>query len=61
VVWTAALGLSPYAIGQAVAVGLIARNQAALLSWCLAVLGLGVVSAVSAMLAGRRDGDSIVS
>jgi len=58
VVWTAALGLSPYAIGQAVAAGLIARNQAALLSWGLAVLGLGVVSAVSAMLVGRRDGDS---
>jgi ABC-type multidrug transport system fused ATPase/permease subunit len=55
VVWTAALGLSPYAIGQAVAVGLIARNQTALLSWGLVVLGLGVVSAASAMLVERAE------
>jgi ABC-type multidrug transport system fused ATPase/permease subunit len=54
-VWTAALGLSPYAIGQAVDAGLIARNQAALLSWGLVVLGLGVVSAVSAMLVERAE------
>jgi ABC-type multidrug transport system fused ATPase/permease subunit len=55
VVWTAALGLSPYAIGQAVAVGLIARNQTALLSWGLVVLGLGAVSAASAMLVVRAE------
>jgi ABC-type multidrug transport system fused ATPase/permease subunit len=54
-VWTAALGLSPYAIGEAVDAGLIARNQKALLSWGLVVLGLGVVSAVSAMLVERAE------
>jgi ABC-type multidrug transport system fused ATPase/permease subunit len=53
--WTGALGLSPYAIGQAVGAGLIARNQAELLSWGLVVLGLGVVSAVSAMLVERAE------
>jgi ABC-type multidrug transport system fused ATPase/permease subunit len=53
--WTAALGLIPYAIGQAVGAGLIARNQAALLLWGLVVLGLGIVSAVSAMLVERAE------
>jgi ABC-type multidrug transport system fused ATPase/permease subunit len=53
--WTAALGLTPYAIGQAVNAGLIARDQTALLAWGLVVLGLGVVSAMSAMLVERAE------
>jgi ABC-type multidrug transport system fused ATPase/permease subunit len=53
--WTAALGLTPYAIGQAVNAGLIARDQTALLAWGLVVLGLGVVSAISAMLVERAE------
>jgi ABC-type multidrug transport system fused ATPase/permease subunit len=53
--WTAALGLTPYAIGEAVNAGLIARDQTALLAWGLVVLGLGVVSAISAMLVERAE------
>jgi ABC-type multidrug transport system fused ATPase/permease subunit len=53
--WMAALGLSPYVIGRAIDAGLIARNQAALLSWGLVVLGLGIVCAVSAMLVERTE------
>jgi ABC-type multidrug transport system fused ATPase/permease subunit len=55
VTWTGTLGLSPYAIGEAVDAGLIARDQTALLAWGLVVLGLGIASAVSAMLVERAE------
>jgi len=47
-VWVGAQGLTPAAIGEAVNAGLIARDQTALTWWGLAVLGLGVVQALSA-------------
>jgi ABC-type multidrug transport system fused ATPase/permease subunit len=53
--WTGAQALTPGAIGEAVNAGLIARNQTALIWWGLAVLGLGVVIAVSAMLVERFE------
>ena len=42
-------------IGEAVNAGLIARHQAALIWWGLAIAGLGVVVAVSAMLVERYE------
>jgi len=53
--WTGAQALTPGAIGAAVNAGLIARDQAALIWWGLAVLGLGVVTAVSALLVERFE------
>ncbi len=55
VMWTGAQALTPAAIGEAVNAGLIARHQAALIWWGLAILGLGVVVAVSAMLVERYE------
>jgi ABC-type multidrug transport system fused ATPase/permease subunit len=54
-VWTGAQALTPGAIGEAVNAGLIARDQTALIWWGLAVLGLGVVIAVSALLVERFE------
>ena len=54
-IWVGAQGLTPAAIGEAVNAGLIARNQTALDWWGLAVLGLGVVQAVSTMFAERFE------
>ncbi|HSZ40375.1 MAG TPA: ABC transporter ATP-binding protein [Trebonia sp.] len=54
-VWVGAQALTPYVIGQAVNDGLSARNQAALVWWGLAVLGLGVVTAVSALFVERLE------
>jgi ABC-type multidrug transport system fused ATPase/permease subunit len=54
-VWTGAQALTPGAIGAAVNAGLIARDQTALIWWGLAVLGLGVVTAVSALLVERFE------
>ena len=52
--------MTPGAIGEAVNAGLIARDQTTLIWWGLAVLGLGVVMAVSALLVERdRPGFSI--
>ncbi len=53
--WTGAQALTPGAIGEAVNAGLIAKNQTALIWWGLAVLGLGVVIAVSALLVERFE------
>jgi ABC-type multidrug transport system fused ATPase/permease subunit len=53
--WTGAQALTPGAIGAAVNAGLIARDQAALIWWGLAVLGLGVITAVSALLVERFE------
>jgi ABC-type multidrug transport system fused ATPase/permease subunit len=53
--WTGAQALTPGAIGAAVNAGLIARDQTALIWWGLAVLGLGVVIAVSALLVERFE------
>jgi ABC-type multidrug transport system fused ATPase/permease subunit len=53
--WVGAQGLTPGAIGVAINAGLIARDQTALAWWGTAVLGLGVVQAVSAMFAERSE------
>jgi ABC-type multidrug transport system fused ATPase/permease subunit len=55
VMWTGAQALTPAVIGEAVNAGLIARHQAALIWWGLAVAGLGVVVAASAMLVERYE------
>jgi ABC-type multidrug transport system fused ATPase/permease subunit len=55
VMWTGAQALTPAVIGEAVNAGLIARHQAALIWWGLAILGLGVVVAGSAMLVERYE------
>jgi ABC-type multidrug transport system fused ATPase/permease subunit len=55
VLWTGAQALTPAVIGEAVNAGLIARNQAALIWWGLAIAGLGVVVAVSAMFVERYE------
>jgi ABC-type multidrug transport system fused ATPase/permease subunit len=55
VMWTGAQALTPAVIGEAVNAGLIARHQAALIWWGLAIAGLGVVVAVSAMLVERYE------
>ncbi len=55
VIWTGAQALTPAVIGEAVNDGLIARDQAALIWWGLAILGLGIVVAVSAMLVERYE------
>jgi ABC-type multidrug transport system fused ATPase/permease subunit len=52
--WVAGQGLTPYAIGAAVN-GLIAKDQTALTCWGVAVLGLGVVQALAAMLVERFE------
>lgn len=51
--WLAAMGATPGLIGEAVNDGLIARNQAALTGWGIAVLGLGVVQAACALMGDR--------
>ncbi|MFJ4190944.1 ABC transporter transmembrane domain-containing protein [Kitasatospora sp. NPDC089509] len=53
--WSAGLGLTPAVIGQAVNRGLVARDQAALVGWGLAVLGVGALSALSAVFVERLD------
>jgi ABC-type multidrug transport system fused ATPase/permease subunit len=55
VLWTGAQALTPAALGAAVNQGLIARHQAALIWWGLAILALGVVIAGSAMLVERYE------
>jgi len=53
--WVGAQSLTPALIGLAVNSGLIGRNQTALI-WCgLAILGLGVVQALSAMVVDRLE------
>ncbi len=53
--WVGGQVLTPAAIGEAINAGLIARNQTALVWWGLAVLGLGVVQALSAMFVERYE------
>ena len=53
--WAAGLGLTPGVIGQAINAGLIARNQAALVGWGLAVIAVGVATALSAMFVERYE------
>jgi ABC-type multidrug transport system fused ATPase/permease subunit len=53
--WVGAQGLTPGLIGEAVNAGLVARDQTALAWWGMAVLGLGVVQALSAMFAERSE------
>src|ERR1700689_5220131 len=53
--WTGSQALTPGAIGEAVNAGLIARDQTALIWWGLAVLGLGVAIAMSALLVERFE------
>ncbi len=45
--WMLSIALVPAAVGRAVDAGIVARDGRALLLWSLAVLGLGVVSAVA--------------
>lgn len=53
--WVGAQALTPAAIGQAINAGLVGRDQTALVWWGMAVLGAGVVQAVTAMLAERAE------
>jgi ABC-type multidrug transport system fused ATPase/permease subunit len=53
--WVGAQGLTPGLIGEAVNAGLVARDQTALVWWAMAVLGAGVVQALSAMFAERSE------
>jgi ABC-type multidrug transport system fused ATPase/permease subunit len=53
--WSAGLGVIPAAIGAGVNAGLVARSQTALLQWGLAILGLGVVTAVAALFVERLE------
>ncbi|MFD8781071.1 ABC transporter transmembrane domain-containing protein [Kitasatospora sp. NPDC059599] len=55
ILWAAGLGLTPAVIGQAVNQGLVAKDQGALVGWGLAVLGAGVLSALSAMSVERLE------
>ncbi|MFF2354885.1 ABC transporter transmembrane domain-containing protein [Kitasatospora sp. NPDC058115] len=53
--WAGGLALTPAMIGQAINDGLVARDQAALVGWGLAVLALGVGTALSAMAVERLE------
>lgn len=53
--WAAGLGLTPGVIGQAINSGLVARNQTALVGWGLAVIGVGLGTALSAMFVERFE------
>ncbi|MBC3840774.1 ABC transporter ATP-binding protein [Streptacidiphilus sp. 4-A2] len=53
--WSAGLALSPAVIGEAVNSGLVAKDQTALIGWGLAVLGLGIVTALSALAVERLE------
>ncbi|WP_441247702.1 ABC transporter transmembrane domain-containing protein [Kitasatospora sp. McL0602] len=53
--WAGGLALTPAVIGQTINHGLVARDQTALVGWGLAVLGLGVVTALSAMAVERLE------
>ncbi|MGB7817816.1 MAG: ABC transporter ATP-binding protein [Ornithinibacter sp.] len=48
--WMLSVALVPAAIGQAVDAGIVERDGRALVLWALAVLGLGVVSAITGNL-----------
>ena len=47
VLWVTSMGVSPGLIGEAINVGLIARNQTALLGWGLALFGVGAVQVMA--------------
>ncbi|MFF3917324.1 ABC transporter transmembrane domain-containing protein [Streptomyces sp. NPDC001852] len=53
VICTLAQALIPAAIGRGIDAGLLARDQQALVRWSAAVLGLGVIQAISGMLRDR--------
>ena len=53
--WAAGLGLTPGVIGLAINSGLVAKNQGALVGWGLAVIGVGLGTALSAMLVERLE------
>jgi ABC-type multidrug transport system fused ATPase/permease subunit len=53
VLCTLAQGLVPTAIGRGIDAGLLARNPAALVAWGAAILGIGIVQAVTGMLRDR--------
>lgn len=53
--WSGGLALTPAVIGQAINTGLVAKDQTALVGWGLAVLGLGVATALSALLVERLE------
>jgi ABC-type multidrug transport system fused ATPase/permease subunit len=55
VLWVAGQALTPTVIGEAVNAGLIDKDQTALTWWGMAVLGLGIVQALGAMLAERYE------
>lgn len=52
-VWLAAMAATPAVVGAAVNDGLVARHTAALIWWGLAIVALGAVQAVAAMLGDR--------
>src|SRR4051794_23398683 len=45
--WMLSIALVPAAIGKAIDEGLVAHDARALVTWSLAILGLGLVSAVT--------------
>jgi ABC-type multidrug transport system fused ATPase/permease subunit len=55
VLWVAGQALTPTVIGEAVNAGLIDKDQTALTWWGMAVLGLGIVQALGAMLVERYE------
>ncbi|WP_406154808.1 ABC transporter ATP-binding protein/permease [Streptomyces sp. NBC_01023] len=50
VMWSGGLALTPAVIGQAINTGLVAKDQTALVRWGLVVVGLGIATALSALL-----------
>ena len=53
VVWMVGQALLPAAMSRAIDEGIVAKNSAALVRWCLVLLGLGVVSALSGVMRHR--------
>ncbi|WP_327298830.1 MULTISPECIES: ABC transporter ATP-binding protein [unclassified Streptomyces] len=55
VLWSGGLALTPAVIGQAINTGLVAKDETALVRWGLAVIALGIATALSALLVERLE------
>jgi ABC-type multidrug transport system fused ATPase/permease subunit len=53
ILWMVSQALTPFVIGRAIDQGLTARDTAALVTWSAALLGLGVIQAVTGVLRHR--------